>query len=298
MSLTRNLLHVSIVGAGAVGTTLAVMLARKGHRIVSVVSRDVRDARRCARLTGCKRYSASVADLDARSDLIVIATPEKAIQGVVSSIARNPALSFPHLRVCHTSGVSTSVELESLRRRGCLTFSFHPIQTFPKGLSPHRQLKSMEGISYGVEGAPRALRFGRLLASELGGKMFVVPKEQKILYHLTCVVASNYTATLLGVVGDLARQIGGRGSFRHFANLIDTSVRNAIALTPEKALTGPIARGDGSIIKQHLQELRRDRNLKALYRELALRGIMLARRGKKLTRSQVKGLKRILADYG
>jgi predicted short-subunit dehydrogenase-like oxidoreductase (DUF2520 family) len=156
----------------------------------------------------------------------------------------------------------------------------------------------MKSISYGVEGSPRAVRFGRRLARELGGKIFVVPKEQKILYHLTCVVASNYTTTLLGIVEELAQKIGGRGALQHFASLIETSVRNALELTPAGALTGPIARGDGAVILQHLHQLRRNSELITLYRELALRTVVLARRGKKLTASQEKELKRILADRG
>lgn len=118
-----------------------------------------------------------------------------------------------------------------------------------------------------------SVRFGKKLAAELDGDIFIVPKEQKILYHFARVVAWNYSAALVGVVEDIAARIRGQPASRHFGRLTETSVRNALESTPARALTGRIARGSGAIAQRRLKRLRRERDIKAAYRDLGMHAI-------------------------
>lgn len=278
------------------GTTLAVLLSRRGHRIVSVISRDERDARRCAKLVGCDVYSRSISNLSPQTEFLLIATPDEVVENVAGSASHLRHINFRRLRACHVSRVLSSDALKPLALKGSLTFSFHPLQTFSPHNSLRRQLESMKHISYGVEGSAAAKRFAEKLAADLGGRIFAVPKEEKILYHITCVIASNYLIALEGLVEELAGRLGSRSGLEHFGGLIETSIRNGIRLSAANALSGPIARGSSVIVRRHLKRLGREKNLRSLYQVLSLQTLKLAVRGSGLTHKQARELKRILTN--
>ena len=150
----------------------------------------------------------------------------------------------------------------------------------------------MNGITYGIEGPPASLRIARGLVRNVRGESLIVPKEAKILYHLTCAVASNYTVTLIGVVEDLAKRLGAHG-LRPFRTLIGTSVANALNEGAGKALTGPIVRGDSETVAAHLRTLRNS-SLRALYVSLGTYTLDLAAKENRLPRATVRKLRNLL----
>jgi predicted short-subunit dehydrogenase-like oxidoreductase (DUF2520 family) len=289
-------LRVSVVGPGVVGTTLAVLLRRRGYIITSVIGRHLAHASRCARLARCRNYSTHLTDISPGTGLLIIATPDESIRSVSEAASKLRHLDFPHLTVLHTSGVLTSDELRALRAKGATTLSFHPLQTFPKGIPLETQAEAMKGVSYGFEGPRRGLRFARGLAEELGGRTIVIPKKEKILYHVAGVIASNYIVALLGAVEALLNPLDGSAGLRHFRVLVETSVRNALRLSPRKALTGPIVRGSGKVVARHLRALRGRNDLRSLYRAVGLYALELSRKGRRLTKKQERELRRILSN--
>ena len=280
------------------GTTLAVLLRRRGHVISSVVSRHLAHASRCAKLVRCSTSSTHLSDLSPDTNLVIIATTDEAVRSVAEATSRLRHLDFQHLLVLHTSGVLTSEELQRLRAKGATTLSFHPLQTFPRGIPLGTQIDSMEGISYGIEGSPRALRFARVLAAELGGKTIVIPKQEKILYHVGAVIASNYVVALLGAAEESLSSLTSSAGLRHFRKLAETSVRNAFRLSPREALTGPVVRGSSQVVTRHLLVLRRKHDLRALYKAVGLYALELSRKSRRLTKSQERELRRILSKAG
>ena len=291
-------LNVSLVGAGKVGTTLAVLLHRRGHKISSIISRSLPDARRCAARVRCTTFSTLISDLAPATELLMIATPDEAIRDLSELICRSASLQFRRLRVFHTSGALTSDELQAFAGMGARTFSLHPVQTFPRGISIEQQLAAMKGISYGFEGSREMKPFGSKLARELGGKIFPVPKEEKVLYHLACVFASNYSVALLGAVDDLAAEFIAGPRLQHFRKLIEMSVRSAVRSSPGEALTGPIARGSSKIVALHLEQVRRRKDLDLLYRAIGLYALKLTRRANKISSRQASVLRKILSKGG
>jgi predicted short-subunit dehydrogenase-like oxidoreductase (DUF2520 family) len=281
-----------------VGTTLAVLLRRRGHAITSVISRRQIHASRCARLVRCGNYSTRLSEISPDTNLLIIATPDESIRSVSGAVSRLRHLDFQHLTALHTSGVLTSDELRALRAKGATTLSFHPLQTFPEGILLGTQINAMQGISYGIEGPPRALGFGRGLAAQLGGRTIVIPKREKILYHVAGVIASNYIVALLGAVEELLNPIAGSAGLRHLRVLVETSVRNAFRMSPREALTGPIVRGSSEVVARHLRALRGNHDLRALYQAVGLYALELSRGNRRLTKSQERRLRRILSKAG
>ena len=290
---TRKL-KVTIVGAGSVGTTLARLLKSRGHSIVAVISKNRKSARTLARLLHCRVAGDDVASIPAETSFLLIAAPESAIESIAGSIASLSGLAFERMFAAHTSGTLSSAALSPLADKGVRTFSFHPIQSFPRTMAASMSLASMRGVWYGFEGPGTTRSFARALSSSLGGKFLQVPKEKKILYHLTCVFASNYPVVILGAVERLAKQISG-GDVSPFRKLFDSSSENAFRLGASKALTGPVARGSSAIIHRHMAELgSKEPELLPVYSTLGLYALEILREKGLLNENDLKQIESLL----
>jgi len=274
--------------------TLALALSRCGHSIVSVISRKKTSARRCARLVRCRNYSTHLLSLPSKSDFILLAIPDDSVLSISRELSR---LNIEHegTYIAHTSGVLSSEVLHQVRKRGASVFSFHPMQTFPRVAPIEARVRSLEGIHYGFEGDKSSKRFASRITRDLKGRLLPIPKEAKILYHLACVFASNYSVALFGAVEMLSQSFSGKAKLRSFRALIQSSIVNSILMGPAKALTGPVARGNVETIRLHLKELkRRQKSLVPLYRKLGLLALELVVREKSLPPQRIKQLKRAL----
>jgi predicted short-subunit dehydrogenase-like oxidoreductase (DUF2520 family) len=272
-----------------------MLLYRAGYRIVSVISKKKNSARKLARLLRCQKYSDSLADIHPATKIIIIAIPEEDILGIADEISNRAHLDFSTLAVFHTSGSLTSDALLPLRRKGAMTFSLHPIQSFSKVSSLAHQLGQMQNVVYGFEGNKGALQLARQLVKAFCGTLVQIPKEEKILYHILSVFASNYSIALLGAVDDLAKHMGGGIKLAHFKPMIRTSIENAFQQTPKMALTGPIARGSFGTVKNHLNELRKtDKPLALLYQQIGLQALKMAVKRKSIKPTVAKQIRQIL----
>jgi predicted short-subunit dehydrogenase-like oxidoreductase (DUF2520 family) len=96
----------------------------------------------------------------------------------------------------------------------------------------------------------RALELAEQIATDLGMAPFVVEDSQRAAYHAAASIASNFLVTLEAEAEALASAagIGGFDARAMLGPLVRTTVENWIALGPERALTGPVARGDQATV--------------------------------------------------
>ena len=292
---SKNHYTISVVGAGKVGMTLAMLFHQAGYHIVSVISQKKNSARKLARLVRCKIYSGSLSHIHPATQIIIIAVPEEDILGIAEEITKRSNLDFSKIAVFHTSGSFTSDALLPLRKEGAMVFSLHPIQSFSKASTLAHQLARMKNVVYGFEGNRAALTLARQLVRTLCGTLVRIPKEEKFLYHIACVFASNYSVALLGAVDELTKRIGGEVKLAHFEPLVRTSIENAFQLTPKMALTGPIARGNSETVKNHLLELQKaDKLMASLYQQIGLQALKMAATRKSLKPEVARQIRQIL----
>ena len=145
--------------------------------------------------------------------------------------------------VGHTSGATPLAALEPAERAGAAVFALHPLQTFPAGSGPER----FAGAGCAVAGStPAALAAARGLAGRLGLTAFELPDEGRAAYHAAASIASNFLVTLEAAAERVAAGAGIDPAEARalLAPLVRSTVENWAALGPERALTGPIARGD------------------------------------------------------
>jgi predicted short-subunit dehydrogenase-like oxidoreductase (DUF2520 family) len=252
----QKVLKISVVGAGRVGSAIAYSLFKSGYPVLSVIDKNVKAASRLAVKVKCKKYSYSASDVDKDTELILITTPDDAIGTVAKEISANKKLKFKKLTAVHTSGVHTSDVLKSLTSKGVTAFSLHPVQSFPKNNSLNQLEKSIKGIYFGFEGDKKSFMTASLLAGVLGSKIISIEKKMKPLYHAGCVFASNYFVTNLSIVSEIASVLKVERNWANiFSPLINSTIENALKMSPIESLTGPIERGDVDTIKMHIESL-------------------------------------------
>ncbi|MEM0962882.1 MAG: DUF2520 domain-containing protein [Bacteroidota bacterium] len=244
---------VAILGAGAMGRVLGLRLAEAGYPIAAVLSRTPGPANALARLLGAP---VSGDDLGQIPDvpLVVLAVPDDQIADLAETLLDAPR-PWTGAVVLHTSGAVPASALGPLREAGARTLAFHPLQTVTRG----SDASALDGVTVGIEGEPAGVAAGVELAGPLGLRYLVIRPEAKARVHLAAAMASNLLVTLLGMVQEVLASvdIDRAEAMQVLGPLIQGTLENVAASSPEEALTGPVARGDLGTLRQHGLDLRK-----------------------------------------
>ncbi|PYS91148.1 MAG: DUF2520 domain-containing protein [Acidobacteria bacterium] len=254
---------VAIVGAGRVGSALALALAACGYHISALVTNNGAHARHVARLFSTPRPHALAATQLAslpRTDLLLIATPDGQIAKTAAQLAgrlathRDQARSTTRIAL-HTSGALSSDVLSELRATGYAVGSLHPLVSVSEAQAG---AASLRGAFYCVEGDARAVKVARQIVRALGGRSFSIKPADKALYHAAAVLASGHTVALFALATELLAHCGvaRQDARRALLPLTQSTLTNLLnARTPAHALTGPFARGDAATVRRNLAAL-------------------------------------------
>lgn len=290
----NQLTSVSIIGAGRLGSALAIALDSRGYLIEALVARRLSHARKAARSISGKPSCLSDDRLSElpHSDLIVIATPDDAIGVVAARLAGKSASPAPPGRnssagkqrertVLHTSGALSSTILEPLAKIGFHTGSLHPLVSISDSRSGAHSLSS---AFFCLEGDAPSMKVARRIVKDLGARSFSVEARHKALYHAAAVMSSGHVTALLDVTIEMLTQCGlsKATAKRVLLPLLESTWKNLTTSDPAEALTGTFARGDEATVEKHLAALGAARNSDALsaYQLLGKRSLkLLARNG-------------------
>lgn len=246
-------LAVGIVGVGRVGSVLGAALARAGHRVVAAsgVSADSR-SRAAVLLPGVPLLPAD--EVPARADLTVLAVPDDALAPLVAGLVETGAVP-PGRLVAHTSGAYGTAVLDPATRAGALPLALHPVLPFTgRGAE---DLARLAGASFGVT-APEALRpVAEALVVEMGGEPVWIEEAARPIYHAALAHGANHLVTLVNQTADLLRAAGVAQPQRMLAPLLGAALDSALR-SGDRALTGPVSRGDAGTVARHLAALRRE----------------------------------------
>ncbi|MDZ7261191.1 MAG: DUF2520 domain-containing protein [candidate division KSB1 bacterium] len=288
--MSRQEQKVVLIGAGRVGSTLAVHLREKGYTICAVISRSRASASACAEKVQCPLAATDIQELPSAASIILITTPDDAIPSVVQSLVKlDPTLLKDRL-VAHTSGALSSSILAPLKKEGALVASIHPVQTFPP---VGNRIAHLTGVYFGIEGNDQAIKKARKLVEDLGGIPIVLPEEVKGLYHLACTMASNYLVTLIGASLTILRSLNlsEKEAFCLLKPLLEGTLKNIENSGVSKALTGPIARGDVETVRLHLTLLEEKYpDLLPLYLSLGTKAMEISLAQGKIELNQIQKL--------
>jgi predicted short-subunit dehydrogenase-like oxidoreductase (DUF2520 family) len=252
---------VGIIGAGRVGSALALSLAEKGQRVAAIASRRDNVARALARrIAGAESVSAQ--EVVKRCDTVFLTLPDAAVAAVAAELPWRAGQS-----VLHTSGGLDLAVLDPAGKREALIGGFHPLRAFAAGDS---DANAFAGVTIGIAGGPALLPQLESLASALGARALRIDGVDRTLYHAAAVFASNFAVALL-LAARQAWTLAGLPEAEaraSLAPLLMGAAANASAMPLERALSGPIVRGEADVIARHLEKLGRAPELADLYRAL------------------------------
>jgi predicted short-subunit dehydrogenase-like oxidoreductase (DUF2520 family) len=289
----------SIVGAGRLGTVLGAALVRRGWTAAAIVDKDSGAARESRRIIGRGKAAPSRPVLSPErlngtvrlGDVVIIAVPDDAVGRVAAGLARS-GVSWAGRFVFHMSGLLPARVLEPLRKRGARIASVHPVQSFPRKNAP---ASIFRGITWGVEGDPAAVAAAEEMVRSLRGNVLLLSEKDKPLYHAACSLASNAMIALewtaAGMLG--AAGIGEKAAAGMLFPLVQGTLQNVNNLGLEKALTGPILRGDVAAVRKHLEALRDDPHARGVYLVMGKQILRLAEKSG-LPAGRISALKRLL----
>ena len=289
---TKAVKKIAIIGAGNVGKVLGYALKQKGYLLAAASARTESSRKIAADLLQCPVYSEPEKAAQ-QADIVFLTTPDRVIEEVCDALALKGVFRREQM-VLHTSGAHSSEILSAAREAGARVFSFHPLQTFP---GVEAGLRALPGTFFAVEGDQEAFIVAKELVETLEGKMLAIPTEMKPLYHAAACVACNYLSTLMDLALRMYKVMGiaNEQAFESLSPLIYGTLKNIGEMGPEKALTGPVARGDLPTIKSHLEIIGKlAPELLAVYNCLGVYTADLARRKGTLTEKQEEELKNLL----
>jgi predicted short-subunit dehydrogenase-like oxidoreductase (DUF2520 family) len=248
--------RVAIIGAGNLGTALALSVQRAGYIIDAVIARSrrasLRKARRLANQVGARALAAPAIDPSVlRADLIWFCVPDAEIARVARALAGK--VDWKGRVALHSSGALTSDELAVLRGRGASAASVHPLMTFVPGSRP-----SLAGVPFALEGDAAALRVARHVLEDMGSHVYAIRKKDKAVYHAWGTFASPLFTVLLATAEQVAALAGvnRKAAKRRMIPILLQTLANYAAFDAAGAFSGPIVRGDVDTVQRHLRVLR------------------------------------------
>ena len=216
--LTSRVTRLAIIGAGRLGTAFAHAL--RGDAAIELIGPLGREAD-IDRALGLLRPDTC--------DAVLLCVPDSEIAGIAAAISPGPLVG-------HCSG---STGLEPLAPHEA--FSLHPLMTVTANGA------TFAGATAAVDGtSDRALRQAESLAQALWMRAVHVEPDDRAAYHAAASIASNFLVALeaaaeqLGATAGLDRQM--------LAPLVRATVDNWASFGAERALTGPVARGDEATV--------------------------------------------------
>jgi len=245
-------LSVGVVSTGRVGAVLGAALARAGHTVVAASGVSRESVQRAEELLpGVELLPPD--EVVRRADLVLLALPDDALAGMVRGLAAADALR-PGQIVVHTCGAHGVDVLAPAVDHGALPLALHPVMTFT---GRAEDLERVATCCFGVtaaDGDEAAWSVGEALVVEMGAEPVRVPDAARPLYHTALAHGANHLVTLVAEAADLLRGAGVGDPERMLGPLLSAALDNALR-HGDRALTGPVARGDAGTVLAHLRVL-------------------------------------------
>ena len=203
--------RIALVGRGRLGSALHTALEAAGIEVFPL-GRDERP--------------------DGPVDAVLLCVPDAVIADAAAVVAGSAPL------IGHTSG-ATALDVLGAPE----AFGLHPLQTFTAAGG------SFAGAGAAIGGTtPGAVATAAALARCLRMRPFELADSDRPAYHAAASIASNFLVTLEAAAEQVAATAGVDRAL--LAPLVRQTVENWAALGPERALTGPVARGDEATVER------------------------------------------------
>lgn len=286
-------MKLGFIGAGKVGTGLAIALSSKNYPVVGVYDTIRQSAENfAASVKGCKIMSTpqEVAD---NAEFVFITTPDAYIEQVCSSVKWQPKQY-----VVHCSGANTVQLLQSAKKAGAYVGVFHPGLTFA---DTKQAAKNIPGSTFDIESGDEILlnKFKEMAAS-LDSNWIVVKAEEKPVYHVAVEFTSLFVMLLFRMSADMMQAMGitEEEAVKAALPMIRGTANNIENNWTSQPLTGPADRGDVDTIRKHIDGLAKIYpKALPLYREMVRQNVSYAIRHKVIDSKKADEILSLVNNY-
>ena len=282
---------ITVIGCGALGSVWVDYFRKAGYPVVSVwnsTSGTVFDTDTELDHNSDRNYSLPAQESEI-GDIIIIATPDSIIRSVAEQLATTD-IDWSNKKVIHCSGSQPASILDSLAKKGAVTASMHPIQTFKKGDDSDR----LTNIYISLQGEKSLISELEYFVKDLNSSPLILDESQKKAVHISAVFASNYLVALLNTSDTILKDHRIEEGVNILEPLIRQTLKNILERGAYHSLTGPISRGDSSTIQDHLENLSGNIENKSLYKALGRVCLAIVKDQETLTVEQISNLESLL----
>jgi len=231
---------VNFAGTGNLTKFFAKILSEK-FDIRFVISRDKKKAEEFVKWLG-KGLGRSYDDLPILEGIVFILVPDRYIKQVYDMLKKKAKTGTVFV---HASGYLPSSIFYDADERGWGRASLHPNFSFSDF---QRAIKRKNDIIFGVEGNELGLKSCIDIVNVISGKYVMISKDKKPHYHLAAVIAANFLVGLAYLSKKLYEM--SEVELIPTLQLMEMTLENMKKLGIERALTGPVVRGESEIIKK------------------------------------------------
>lgn len=285
---TPPALRIGIVGVGKVGAVLGAALRSAGHHIVAASAVSQASVERAEQMLPGVPIVA-IPQVIADADVILMTVPDDALGPLCAGLGAENAWYGGRL-VVHTSGFHGPSVLRSVLDAGGDVVAMHPAMTFTGG---PKDLSRLAGTPFAVTGSAGVQLVGEALVVDIGGDPFELAETDRPRYHAALAHGSNHLVTLVAQAREVLRDTGIDDPSRILRPLLEASLDNSLE-RGDKALTGPVSRGDIATVRAHLGVLSDD--VLMAYRAMAHATLERAARRRSLPAESVEPMMDLLSE--
>ncbi len=238
-----DLYNIAIIGSGNLAWHLAPELENAGHHILEVFSRSPANAKSLQKRLYSAVLKTSFDFSHSKATIFIICVADDAIE----EVARELVLP-ENVIIVHTSG---SRSINSLGYTATDHIGvFYPLQTFSKG----NQIVFTD-IPILIEAENNHTeKILNTLGKSISRKVITVNSLDRMAIHISAVFACNFTNHLIGIAESILQEQGF--GIELLRPLIVETINKSLDIGPERAQTGPAARGDLEILDKHMAHLK------------------------------------------
>lgn len=271
---------ITFVGAGALASGMAVALHEAGYPIREILVR-----RKTPYATAlAQRVGACVGRLDQEitADIVWIAVSDEAISTCAQQLAERG--NWKSKIALHSSGALASRELAALKKAGAAIASVHPMMSFVASSTNI----NLSGVYFAAEGDAKAVTTAKSIVTALGGKFISLQSSRKALYHAFGSMIAPLIVSELAAAEAVAQKAGiaPKDARAIMRPIVTKVIENYLQHGADKALSGPLQRGDAGTVSLHVDALSKTPEW-GVYRELSMYalGKLAVKNGKALKKA-------------
>lgn len=248
------MIKATIIGAGQVGITLALKLADAKNMSFELIYKSEESKERAIESGVSSANLNTFESSNFSSEFIILAVGDGDVEVVTLYLCDKLGKSLKDKVVFHTSGTASKMVLSPLADYGAIVASAHPYQTFYL-----QKAEVLNNVPWGIEADDFAFSNIVPLIEKLDGRAIRLSQEtieQKSLYHISAVAASNFMALSIALAKQIANN-AGIDPVEFLPQILQTTLSNNIDRLEEResAITGPVVRGDIKTISNHIESL-------------------------------------------